>query len=109
MVFAIEPSFLLEGGLLAWPPSSNTMNKIDKDKLWEYLADMGMIDLLELWEQLGGIFDASESGVADYIVESYYPEEIIKLLTVDIIPDLVSDKEFERKEAQEKMEQMGVT
>ena len=60
--------------------------------------------------KLGGIDDANQLGVAQHIIENYYPEKILKLLLpVDITTKLVSDNEWERKEAQETMTQMGVT
>lgn len=89
------------------------MNAIDIDKLWSYLSfDTHLDTLMELWVKLGGIDQADQMGVAQHIVESYYPEHIVKILLEnmpDVIPGLVSGDEDERKKAKELMELMGIT
>lgn len=89
------------------------MNAIDIDKLWSYLSfDIHLDTLMELWVKLGGIDQADQLGVAQHIVESYYLERIVKILLEsmpDVIPNLVSDDEDERKKAKELMDQMGIT
>ena len=91
-------------------PFSTIMNEIDEDKLWSYLSfDIHLDTLMEMWVKLGGIDDPNQLGVADHMISHYGPEAILKLLTPDIIPKLVSADEDERKEARELMEQMGVT
>jgi hypothetical protein len=85
--------------------------EIDEDKLTDYLSfNMSLVDLLELWEKLGGIsgiYSPDEMGVADFLVREYGSEKICNLFAADLIPELVGDDEDLRKEARRRMREMG--
>jgi len=85
------------------------MHEDADDKLVEYLGwNFNIGDLLDLWAKLDDYFlSADESGVADHLVGTYGAEKIWEILSVDLIPKLVSEDPYEHEEALSEMRAMG--
>jgi len=80
-----------------------------ENKLADYLGwNMDMHNLLELWEKVDDDFlSADELGIADYMVYTLGPEEILNVLAAPLVEQLVSEDKRDRQDAINTMREMG--
>lgn len=80
-----------------------------ENKLVDYLGwNMTMSNILELWEKIDPNFlSADEFGVADYMIYSLGSEVVLNALAAPLVEQLVSEDEYERQDAINKMREMG--
>jgi len=85
------------------------MSTKQEHKLADYLGwNMTMSTLLELWEKIDDNFlSADETGIADYMVYTLGPEEILNVLAAPLVEQLVSEDERDRQDAINEMRKMG--
>jgi len=82
--------------------------KENYDKLWAYLGtDIDIDRLISIFYEVGVLYDSSQAALAEFLLGWANPNDVWKILSRDLIPDLASEHEAVRQEALEKMREMG--